>query len=164
MTYAIDYAYAAGSAEYTGKDHIKEADLKSQWSIEPLRPEHWSQAADRACNGIDPELFFQEKGGTNRPAKRICNGTDKTAPCPYRDLYLRDAIERGDDHGVFGGVSPRGRLAIKRGKVTAEEARQEHYEPPMITFCSVDDCDGVTKAKGLCSKHHMAAYRKRAAA
>lgn len=71
-----------------------------------------------ACEGEDPELFFSHLPEDIEDAKRICNGwvLTGTPPCPLRDSCRHAAIERGEQHGVFGGVeflSPQARARIK---------------------------------------------------
>ncbi len=66
-----------------------------------------------ACLEEDPELFFPV--GTTGPAlqqiedaKRVCQD------CTVRDRCLSWALDAGQDHGVWGGMSEDERRAIKR--------------------------------------------------
>jgi WhiB family redox-sensing transcriptional regulator len=45
-------------------------------------------------------LFFIERGGDTAPAKAICRGCLVWAECA---TY---ALERGERHGVWGGMAP----------------------------------------------------------
>jgi WhiB family redox-sensing transcriptional regulator len=55
--------------------------------------------ADAARKG-QTDLFFIERGGDTAPAKTICRGCGVWAQCaPY-------ALERGERHGVWGGMAP----------------------------------------------------------
>ncbi|WP_329615633.1 WhiB family transcriptional regulator [Streptomyces brevispora] len=71
-------------------------------------------AEEGICAQTDPELFFPEKGQSDktRAAKRICAG------CPVRRACLAEALaEEGTAaashrYGVRGGCSPRDRAAI----------------------------------------------------
>jgi WhiB family redox-sensing transcriptional regulator len=62
----------------------------------------WRQLAACAAPGIDPEWFFPAKGGTARPAKRIC------ARCPVKAPCLAEALATppAHDDGVRGGTTP----------------------------------------------------------
>ena len=61
---------------------------------------------DAACMSVDPDLWFTEKGGATRQAKRIC----KT--CEIRPVCLEYALEHKERYGVWGGKSERERRAI----------------------------------------------------
>jgi WhiB family redox-sensing transcriptional regulator len=65
----------------------------------------WMEYA--ACREVPADLFFPEKGESNRPAKAIC------ARCPVRGECLEAALDRGENFGVFGGLSPRERMALR---------------------------------------------------
>jgi WhiB family transcriptional regulator, redox-sensing transcriptional regulator len=60
------------------------------------------------CRDYDPEIFFPEKGGSSREAKRIC------ADCPVRIECLNYALRRDERYGVWGGMSERERRRLKR--------------------------------------------------
>lgn len=66
---------------------------------------------DRAlCAQVDPELFFPEKHETAlaKLAKRVCRA------CPVRQECLDDALDRGEEFGVWGGLSSQERRRLKR--------------------------------------------------
>lgn len=80
----------------------------------------WREAA--ACKGMDPSLFFIERGDDARPAKAVC------AECPVREPCLEEAMAQPERLGVWGGLSERERRGMRRGRaqVTAElRARRE---------------------------------------
>jgi len=66
-----------------------------------------------ACLTEDPELFFPI-GNTGpalaqiEDAKRVCRR------CPAREECLQWALDAGQDHGVWGGMSEDERRALKR--------------------------------------------------
>jgi len=60
------------------------------------------------CAETDPELFFVEKGGTARPAKRICRQCEVRAEC------LDYAMANGERFGIWGGLTERERGMVKR--------------------------------------------------
>jgi WhiB family redox-sensing transcriptional regulator len=70
---------------------------------------HYIPWQERArCREYDPEVFFPEKGGSSREAKRIC------AECPVRIECLNYALRRDERYGVWGGMSERERRRLKR--------------------------------------------------
>jgi WhiB family transcriptional regulator, redox-sensing transcriptional regulator len=62
------------------------------------------------CRQLDPEMFFPEKGGSTREAKRAC------ASCEVRAECLRYALDNDERFGVWGGLSDRERRRIKRSR------------------------------------------------
>jgi WhiB family transcriptional regulator, redox-sensing transcriptional regulator len=70
-----------------------------------VREMDWADGA--ICAEVDGELFFVEKGGSTRPAKLICSR------CTVREPCLAFALERGEEFGVYGGLSPRERRSLK---------------------------------------------------
>jgi WhiB family redox-sensing transcriptional regulator len=64
---------------------------------------------DRArCAEVDGDVFFPEKGGTSRDAKKVCRG------CEVRPECLEYALRNDERYGVFGGLSERERRGLKR--------------------------------------------------
>lgn len=61
-----------------------------------------------ACAHVDPELFYPPKGGTSRPAIRVC------AACPVRADCLRSAIEHAEPYGIWGGATANQRRVLRR--------------------------------------------------
>jgi len=59
------------------------------------------------CAQTDPELFFPEKGGSTRAAKRVCTG------CPVRAQCLEHALAHDERYGVWGGTSERERRRLQ---------------------------------------------------
>lgn len=71
--------------------------------------------ASALCAQTDPELFFPEKGGSTLSAKRICEA------CPVRMDCLLEALANDYVDGIWGGLSPKERQALKRtGKLPSE--------------------------------------------
>lgn len=68
----------------------------------------WKDQAACAAPGVDPEIFFPLKGGTNRPAKAVCGD------CPVRLECLNDAMRHQERYGVWGGMSERERRRLRR--------------------------------------------------
>jgi WhiB family transcriptional regulator, redox-sensing transcriptional regulator len=59
------------------------------------------------CAEVDPEIFFPEKGGTTREAKKVCRACEVRAEC------LDYALTNDERFGVFGGLSERERRKLK---------------------------------------------------
>lgn len=66
----------------------------------------WQQRAN--CQDTDPEIFWVEKGGTAKPAKRVC------ARCEVQPACLQYALDRKERYGVWGGKTERERRRILR--------------------------------------------------
>jgi len=60
------------------------------------------------CAQADPELWFPEKGGSVREAKKVCRR------CPVRAECLEYALEHDERFGLWGGLSERERRNLKR--------------------------------------------------
>lgn len=68
----------------------------------------WQKEA--LCRQTDPEVFFPEKGGSTREAKKICHG------CEVRLKCLQYALDGDERFGIWGGLSERERRKLKRRK------------------------------------------------
>ena len=79
-------------------------------------PEPWITRA--ACLGIDPDLFFPERGNSTREAKAVCAG------CPVRLDCLVYALAWSEKFGIWGGHSERERRRIRRTLTLARHARK----------------------------------------
>ena len=66
----------------------------------------WRRQA--ACRGVDPELFFLERGESSTPARATCAG------CPVRAECLAHALAAEERLGIWGGTTPRERQRIRR--------------------------------------------------
>lgn len=60
------------------------------------------------CSYVDPDVFFPEKGGSSREAKRIC------ARCTVQTECLDYALQNDERFGIWGGLSERERRRLKR--------------------------------------------------
>jgi WhiB family transcriptional regulator, redox-sensing transcriptional regulator len=66
----------------------------------------WQDYAN--CLGVDPDLFFPERGASTREAKEVCRG------CVVREQCLEYALANGEKFGIWGGLSERERRRIRR--------------------------------------------------
>jgi WhiB family redox-sensing transcriptional regulator len=71
-----------------------------------IRDPEWRDNA--ACDGLDVDIFFPEKGKPTDPAKAVC------AVCPVKDDCLADAMIWGERHGVRGGLSGDERRRLRK--------------------------------------------------
>lgn len=81
--------------------------------------------ASAACDGLDPELFFPERGESTAKAKAVC------AACPVREQCLEYALTNGEKFGIWGGLSERERRRLRRergGRRLAECGTRSGYE------------------------------------
>jgi WhiB family redox-sensing transcriptional regulator len=76
--------------------------------MQPASPakQVWQRYAN--CMGVDPDLFFPERGASTREAKEVCRG------CVVREDCLEFALVNGEKFGIWGGLSERERRRIRR--------------------------------------------------
>jgi WhiB family redox-sensing transcriptional regulator len=68
--------------------------------------QRWQERAN--CLGVDPDLFFPERGASTREAKAVCRGCEVQADC------LEYALAHGEKFGIWGGLSERERRRVRR--------------------------------------------------
>lgn len=83
---------------------------------ETIEPEGWQLLAN--CLGVDPDLFFPERGASTKEAKSVCQG------CVVREECLEYALANGEKFGIWGGLSERERRRIRRQRALARAAAQ----------------------------------------
>jgi WhiB family redox-sensing transcriptional regulator len=71
----------------------------------------WQERAN--CLGVDPDLFFPERGASTREAKSVCRGCDVRLEC------LEYALGHGEKFGIWGGLSERERRRVRRERAIA---------------------------------------------
>jgi len=74
----------------------------------------WQDEAN--CLGVDPDLFFPERGASTREAKEVCRG------CVVREECLEYALVNGEKFGIWGGMSERERRRIRRQRALARRS------------------------------------------
>jgi WhiB family transcriptional regulator, redox-sensing transcriptional regulator len=74
----------------------------------------WQARAN--CMGVDPDLFFPERGASTREAKEVCRG------CVVREDCLEYALANGEKFGIWGGLSERERRRIRRMRTLQRRA------------------------------------------
>jgi len=78
---------------------------------EPHDDRSWHDRAN--CLGVDPDLFFPERGASTREAKEVCRG------CVVREECLEYALSNGEKFGIWGGMSERERRRLRRARALA---------------------------------------------
>ena len=91
----------------------------------------WQDFAN--CLGVDPDLFFPERGASTREAKEVCRG------CIVREDCLEYALQNGEKFGIWGGMSERERRRIRRQRALARAAAAQAGN---VTACSRPDPAG----------------------
>lgn len=74
----------------------------------------WQAQAN--CLGVDPDLFFPERGASTKQAKAVCHG------CTVRNACLEYALANAEKFGIWGGLSERERRRIRAQRVKAAKA------------------------------------------
>lgn len=80
-----------------------------------------------ACRGMDPAIFFPERGQPCGPAQAVC------AKCPVREDCWEYSVETAAKHGIWGGMSERARRDRRRSEKISLLGRmptQQQLEPP----------------------------------
>jgi WhiB family redox-sensing transcriptional regulator len=117
--YPLHFAPIGGKNDYIGvipplcsllhAGQIKEGAVDIQALIGGYETPGWQQRAN--CMGVDPDLFFPERGSSTREAKEVCRG------CVVRVDCLEFAIANGEKFGIWGGMSERERRRVRRARV-----------------------------------------------
>jgi len=68
--------------------------------------ERWQDRSN--CLGVDPDLFFPERGASTREAKAVCRSCEVRVDC------LEYALAHGEKFGIWGGLSERERRRVRR--------------------------------------------------
>ncbi len=71
----------------------------------------WQSRAN--CMGVDPDLFFPERGASTKEAKEVCRG------CVVKDECLEFALRNSEKFGIWGGMSERERRRVRRARAMA---------------------------------------------
>jgi len=69
---------------------------------------HWSESA--LCGQTDAEVFFPDKGGSTKMAKKICDMCEVRVQCLEEALIYPISEQRG----IAGGLDAKARKAILR--------------------------------------------------
>jgi WhiB family transcriptional regulator, redox-sensing transcriptional regulator len=100
-------------ADGHGREHPRQGDTVNM-NERVGATEGWQDHAN--CLGVDPDLFFPERGASTREAKEVCRG------CVVREDCLEFALGNGEKFGIWGGLSERERRRIRRQRAQAVRA------------------------------------------
>ena len=75
----------------------------------------WQERAN--CLGVDPDLFFPERGASTREAKSVCRACEVRVDC------LEYALRNGEKFGIWGGLSERERRRVRRQRALERQRR-----------------------------------------
>ena len=81
--------------------------------------EEGSWQLEANCLGVDPDLFFPERGASTKEAKAVCKG------CVVREDCLEFALQNGEKFGIWGGLSERERRRIRRQRALERAAKRD---------------------------------------
>jgi len=85
--------------------------------IDQDKPKTWWDLAN--CLGVEPDLFFPERGASTKEAKEVCRG------CVVREDCLEYALDHGEKFGIWGAMSERERRRLRRQRALARRAAAE---------------------------------------
>jgi len=104
------------------------------------RPAELVEAPDAGvvlpCRNADPELWFPigPRASDDDYAAELC------IDCPVRAACLRDALERGEPYGVWGGMSEVTRQQLRRrDSRAAYNARRNAKATPAAAVAELDE-------------------------
>lgn len=89
-------------------------ELFTQFAATTAEARRWQERAN--CYGVDPDLFFPERGASTREAKGVCAGCEVRADC------LEYALDNGEKFGIWGGLSERERRRLRRQRALERRA------------------------------------------
>ena len=92
------------------KQHVPQSVVPAELALVRPKSDFLARKAVAVCSQVDPELFFPEKGGATKPAKKICRES-----CDLEQDCLSWALEKGERHGVWGGKSESERRKLAKG-------------------------------------------------
>ena len=70
-------------------------------------PDPLAWQAQALCAEVDADIFFPDKGGSTREAKKVCRACEVRAEC------LEYALANGERFGIWGGVTERARRRLE---------------------------------------------------
>jgi len=83
-------------------------DMDVNLLLDGKQDQGWQTQAN--CMGVDPDLFFPERGASTKEAKEVCRG------CVVQNDCLEYALANGEKFGIWGGMSERERRRLRRAR------------------------------------------------
>jgi WhiB family redox-sensing transcriptional regulator len=111
MTATGESAHSEGSRRTLGSGALSQSARlheysKSEIELGHMQDRNWQDFG--LCGQVDPELFFPDKGTSNKTAKGICEGCEVKLQC------LEDALKKKEQFGVRGGLSVQERRILAK--------------------------------------------------
>jgi WhiB family redox-sensing transcriptional regulator len=113
VTTAVRVGATGSGASGPTPSHPVAIEQGGQPTMHDHDPEDRGWQDDANCLGVDPDLFFPERGASTREAKEVCRG------CVVREECLEYALANGEKFGIWGGLSERERRRIRRQRAQA---------------------------------------------
>ncbi len=111
LTTAVNGINGVKGIAANGAANNATAALLSELAAKAAGDRGWQERAN--CLGVDPDLFFPERGASTREAKSVCRG------CEVRFECLEYALSHGEKFGIWGGLSERERRRVRRERALA---------------------------------------------
>ena len=121
-----------------------------------LRPEPLNRSEKRelrqaaACNGHDPDIWFQlNEAVILRAARFVCGA------CSVRQMCLQHALATDEEFGVWGGATPDVRRLMVQGKRPLSQHWKELDDISSTCihpYCREEPVEGP--GIGYCAEHH----------
>ena len=99
--------------QHTDRDHVDRDTNTHNFTDKNGDNDGRSWQDEANCLGVDPDLFFPERGASTREAKEVCRG------CVVRLDCLEYALVNGEKFGIWGGLSERERRRLRRQRAQA---------------------------------------------
>lgn len=74
----------------------------------------WDTAKCLSVDISTDDIFFSDDDVDQFEATEFCNGSVDSHPCPIRDQCLSFALNNSIEYGIYGGMTPLGRKAVRK--------------------------------------------------
>lgn len=75
---------------------------------------NWTEAKCLSVDIRNDDIFFSDDETDQFEATEFCNGTVDGFKCPLRNQCLRFALDNSIEYGVYGGMTPLARKAVRK--------------------------------------------------
>ena len=96
-----------------------------------------------SCTNADPDLFFPQPGTDTSYARSICRG------CPVRIQCLDYALQSGQKHGIWGGMTESQRRRLRRRSHPSNPVGQHDDAESSESVDAFDGGDAVGVAESV---------------
>lgn len=105
----VSTAESSSSEESVDDDTVESLDAPN---IQQVSGDFLKRRESAVCAQTDPEIFFPEKGGSTKQAKKVCEQS-----CDMKDECLSYALENHERFGIWGGLSERERRTLSKKSI-----------------------------------------------